>query len=65
MLLVIKRGQSNISLIISCPFAKMIWRITFMPFSIPLLLNITNMFGNWLNRVAKKDKGHIGVCTVL
>jgi hypothetical protein len=29
--------------------------------------NITNLFGNWLNGVAKKDKGHIraGMCALL
>jgi hypothetical protein len=28
-----------------------------MTFNIPLLVNITNLFGNWLNGVANKDKG--------
>jgi hypothetical protein len=41
-------------LFISCPFAKMIWRIVFMTFNIPPPFNITNMFENWLKGVAKK-----------
>jgi hypothetical protein len=38
-----------------------------MTFNIPLPSNITNLFGNWLNGVAKKDKDHIrvGVCALL
>jgi hypothetical protein len=38
-----------------------------MTFNIPPQTNATNMFGNWLNGVAKKDKGHIrvGVCALL
>ena len=54
-------------LFISCPFTKMLWRIIFMTFNIPSPLNITNLFGNWLNGVAKKDKAHIrvGVCALL
>jgi hypothetical protein len=43
-------------LFISCPFTKMIWRIIYMAFNIPPPSNITNMFGNWLNGVAKKTK---------
>jgi hypothetical protein len=38
-----------------------------MTFSITPPFNIINLFGNWLNGVAKKDKGHIkvGVCALL
>jgi hypothetical protein len=45
----------------------MFWRIAYMSFNIPPPLNITNLFANWLNRVAKKDKGHIrvGVCALI
>jgi hypothetical protein len=32
-----------------------------MTFNIRPPVNITNLFGNWLNGVAKKDKGHIRV----
>jgi cellulose synthase/poly-beta-1,6-N-acetylglucosamine synthase-like glycosyltransferase len=54
-------------LFISCPFARMIWRIVYMTFNIPPPSNITNLFGNWLNGVAKKDKGRIrvGVCALI
>jgi hypothetical protein len=36
-----------------------------MPFNIPLMLNITNMFGNWLNRVAKKTKDRLELVCAL
>jgi hypothetical protein len=38
-----------------------------MNFNISLLTNITKNFGNWLNRMTKKDKGHIrvNVCPLL
>jgi hypothetical protein len=54
-------------LFFSCPFVKIIWRIIHMTFNIPPPSNITNLFGNWLNGVAKKDKEHIrvGVCALL
>jgi hypothetical protein len=54
-------------LFITCPFTRMIWRIVYMSFNIPPPLNITNLFGNWLNGVPKKDKAYIrvGVCAVL
>jgi hypothetical protein len=48
-------------LFISCPFARMIWRIVCMTFNIPPPSNTTNLFGNWLNGVAKKDKVRIRV----
>jgi hypothetical protein len=51
----------------SCPFVRFIWRIILMNFYIPPPLNITNLFGNWLNWVVKKNKDHIrvGVCALL
>jgi hypothetical protein len=54
-------------LFITCPFIRMIWRIVYMSFNIPPPFNITNLFGNWLNGVPKKDKAYIrvGVCAVL
>jgi hypothetical protein len=48
-------------LFITCPFAKIIWRIVSMTFNITPPSNISNLFWNWLNGVAKKDKGHIRV----
>jgi hypothetical protein len=52
---------------ISCPFAKNIWHIVYMTYNITPPTSITNLFGNLLNGVAKKDKGHIrvGVCSLL
>jgi hypothetical protein len=62
---VIKRNNQH--LFFSCPFAKMIWRIVFLSFNMPPPTNITNLFGNWLNGVPKKEKGHIrvGICAML
>jgi hypothetical protein len=39
----------------------------YMTFNIPPPLNITNLFGKWLNGVDKKSKAHIrvGVCALL
>jgi hypothetical protein len=53
-------------LFFTCPFAKILWRIIYMTFNIPDPSNVTNLFGNWLKGVAKKDKGHIrvGVCAL-
>jgi hypothetical protein len=50
-------------LFISCPSAKILWRIVYLAFNIPQT-NIANLFGNWLKGVDKKDKSHIreGVC---
>jgi hypothetical protein len=48
-------------LFIFCPFAKLIWRMVFFSYNIPPPSNITNMFGNWLNGVPKKDKEHIRI----
>jgi hypothetical protein len=41
-------------LFIFCPFTQMIWKIVYMTFNITSLMNITNIFGNWLNGVDKK-----------
>jgi hypothetical protein len=48
-------------LFISCPFAKLIWRKVFFAYNIPPPSNITNMVGNWLNGLNKKDKDHIRI----
>ena len=47
--------------------AKIIWQIVYMTFNIIPPTNITNMFGNWLHGVPKKDKSDIrvGVCALL
>jgi hypothetical protein len=46
-------------LFIACPFIQMIWRIIYLSYNIPPPSNVTNMFGNWLNGVAKTDKQKI------
>jgi hypothetical protein len=50
-------------LFLSCPFARIVWRMIYFTYNIPLSTNITNMFGNWLNGVDRNDKArtHIGV----
>jgi hypothetical protein len=58
------RNETIDHLFISCPFARMFWRIAYMSFNIPPPSNITNLFGNWLNRVAKKDKAFELVCAL-
>jgi hypothetical protein len=60
--------EENIQhLFLTCPFTQMIWRIIYMTFNITPPLNITNLFGKWLNGVPKIEKAHIrvGVCAVL
>jgi hypothetical protein len=60
--------EENIQhLFLTCPFTRMIWRIIYMTFNITPPLNITNLFGKWLNGVPKIEKAHIrvGVCAVL
>jgi hypothetical protein len=54
-------------LFFTCPFATILWRIIHMTFNIHAPSNVTNLFGNWLNGVSIKDKGHIrvGVCALL
>ena len=54
-------------LFIMCPFAKMVWRIVHMAFNLTPPTNITNLFGNWLLGVSKKEKVliRVGVCALL
>jgi hypothetical protein len=54
-------------LFIQCPLAKMVWRIIHMTFGISPPKNIKNLFGKWLDGVAKTDKAHIrvGVCALV
>jgi hypothetical protein len=49
-----------------CPFAHLVWRVIQYTFNIPPPTNVTNMFGNWLNGVEKKDKARIriGICAL-
>ena len=61
------QDESIHHLFISCPFAKVIWRIVHMTFNLSPPTNITNLFGNWLRGINKKDKVQIrvGVCALL
>jgi hypothetical protein len=53
-------------LFLHCPFAKIVWRMIFFTYNIPPPSNVTNMFGNWLNGVSKRDKAYtrIGVSAI-
>jgi hypothetical protein len=48
-------------LFISYPFARMIWRMIYFAYNIPPPTNVSNMFGNWLNGVDKKNKARIRI----
>jgi hypothetical protein len=44
-------------LFISCSFACLVWRVVHFTYNIPPPTNVNNIFGNWLNGIAKKNKG--------
>jgi hypothetical protein len=48
-------------LFLSCPFAQIIWRMTYFSFNIPPPTNVNNMFGRWLNGVDKTNKNGIRI----
>jgi hypothetical protein len=50
-------------LFLSCPFARLLWRMIFFAFDLPPPTSVTNMFGHWLNGVDKisKNRMRIGV----
>jgi hypothetical protein len=54
-------------LFISCLFARLIWRVVHFTYNIPPPINVTNIFGNWLNGIVKKTKARIrvGVCALV
>jgi hypothetical protein len=54
-------------LFIHCPFAKIVWSIVRMALNLTPPLNISHLFGTWLNGVPKTEKIHIrvGTCTIL
>jgi hypothetical protein len=43
-------------LFISCHFSCLVWRVVHFTFNIPPPMNITKLFGNWLNGIDKKTK---------
>jgi hypothetical protein len=54
-------------LFITCPLARLVWRVVHFTFNISPPTNVTNMFGNWLNGIDKKVKSQIriGVCALV
>jgi hypothetical protein len=54
-------------LFIECPLARVVWRVIHISLNLPPPRNITNMFGNWLMGVDKKESAQIrvGVCALL
>ena len=54
-------------LFLSCPLAKMVWRIVSMALNLQPPTSINNLFGNWLRGVDKSEKVQIrvGVCALL
>jgi hypothetical protein len=48
-------------LFLSCPFAKLIWRVVHASFNVVPPTSITNMFGNWLNGVDRKTRARIRI----
>ena len=42
-------NESIDHLFLSCPFAKLVWRVVFCTYNIPPPTNVSNIFGNWLN----------------
>jgi hypothetical protein len=56
------RDQATIDhLFLSCFFTRLIWRVVHFTFNIPPPSNVNNLFGNWLNGLAKGTKARIRV----
>jgi hypothetical protein len=54
-------------LLFDCSFAKIVWRIIHMTFGISPPTCVSNLFGNWLANIPKKElmQVHVGVCAIL
>jgi hypothetical protein len=54
-------------LFFDCSFAKKVWRIIHMTFGISPPTSLSNLFGNWLASISKKElmQVRVGVCAVL
>jgi hypothetical protein len=54
-------------LFFECALAKVIWRIVHMSFGLAPPKNVTNLFGNWLKGILKKDliQIRVGVYTMI
>ena len=62
-----EENESIQHLFFECPLAKIVWRVVHMSFGLAVPKNITNLFGNWLKGMDKKDLKQVrmGVCAVL
>ena len=49
------KDESIQHLFFECPLAKIVWHLVFMIFSISPPANVTNLLGNLLSGIAKKD----------
>ena len=60
------KDESIHHLFFQCPLAKIVWRIIFMTFDLSPPANVTNLFGNWLSDIPKKDlcQIRVGVCAI-
>ena len=54
-------------LFFDCPNAKFIWRLVQVEFNLPTLLNVNDIWTNWLNEVNKKLRyqAWVGACATL
>jgi hypothetical protein len=54
-------------LFFDCSFAKIVWRIIHMTFGISPPTTVSNLFGNWLANIPKKElmQVRVGVCAIL
>jgi hypothetical protein len=48
--------KDSINHFLICSFARLIWGTIQLTFNMSPPSNVTNMFGNWLNRVEKRLK---------
>jgi MFS-type transporter involved in bile tolerance (Atg22 family) len=65
---IVHKKQVSVANVMSqAPLAKIVWRIVRMAFNIIPPTNVTNLFGNWLAWVEKKEKVQIqfGVCALV
>jgi hypothetical protein len=61
MLLLQFSGDRELSFFISCPFARLVWKVVYVNYDIPPPSNIINMFRNWQNGIDKKIKAKISI----
>ena len=61
------KEESIQHLFFDCRLAKLVWHIVHMSFNLSPPKNITNLFGNWLKGIPKKNLNliRVGVCACL